>query len=145
MNRFTKIIILWLLSLFSFWQFFQADAILVRVSTYIPWAWCWNLDSKWDTCTEWAADCFLRCNIEPWFQSINGLFGRLIAYVTYLTWLVGVLWIIIAGIRYSMSGATWDNEDAKKHIKQIFFWLLLLFSSGYILYIIAPWKYSLWG
>ena len=71
------------------------------------------------------------------------MIGKIIQYFTYITALAAVLFIVINGILYSMSGLDAGAKDsAKKRIVQTLLGLVLLFLSGTILNAVAPWVYT---
>lgn len=125
---------------------FAADSgIKVKVSTYIPGAWCTPPKNGAGKSCDINKDqwCFIECTVQPWFKQVSVMFGYMIKYATFLASLWAVLFIVISGIGYTMSGASGEGgEEAKKHIKQAFIWLAVLLLSWYILYIIAPWIYT---
>ncbi len=147
-----KILILLVIA-FSFWLNFvwnvyaeppegdesSGDGIIVEVTEYIPWAGCECKGGETDgECSSWIYEC----TVKPWFETFMDLMGTLIRYFAYLASLWWVLFIVYNGIMYSMGGID-DNlkTNAKKRIIQTLLWLLVLFLSWVILYLVAPWVY----
>ena len=83
---------------------------------------------------------YYDCPVEKWFNSIQILLGNIIQYATFLIWLVGVLFIVINGILYSIGGE--DQSSIKDRIVQSVGGLILLLLSGVVLNAIAPWIYT---
>lgn len=70
------------------------------------------------------------------------IIGEMIKYATFLAGLAGVLFIVVNGILYSMSGMDAGmKEEAKKRITKTLLGLIVLLLSGFILNAIAPWIY----
>ncbi|MCH2188981.1 hypothetical protein MK079_04100 [Candidatus Gracilibacteria bacterium] len=83
-----------------------------------------------------------ECTIESGFGSVQKMMGGIIKYFTFLAGLFAVLFIIINGIMYSMSGLDSGMKDeAKKRIIATLLGLVVLLLSGVILNIVAPWVY----
>lgn len=125
---------------------YSVEAIEVKVSTPLPLGSCSGsaFNSAWKTCDPNSESwCFYKCNVEPGFQSVSWLLWELIKFATFLAALASVLFIVFAGIRYTMSGTSGDSDEAKKKIQEVAVGLVLLFLSGYILYFIAPWIYKI--
>ena len=113
--------------------FANNPTIAVEVTEKIPGA----------NCGEANADGIYTCNITSGFSSITSIMWAIIKYFTYLTALAAVLYIVINGILYSMSGLDAGAKDtAKKRIVQTLLGLVLLFLAGTILNAIAPWVYT---
>jgi hypothetical protein len=109
--------------------------ITVTVTEFIPGAWCW--EGKWE-----PGNLKYECTVEPWFWSITAMMWEIIKYFTYIAALWAVLFIVINGILYSMSGMDAGMKDeAKKRISKPLIWLIVLLLSWVILNIIAPWVY----
>lgn len=110
---------------------YAGEAIKVKVSEKIPWAWCSAIkDPKTNLYT---------CTIQPWFGSIQAMIGQIIKWFTAVAALAWVLFIVVNGMLLS-SG--WDGkDDIKKRIVKSLTGLILLLMSGLILNIIAPWIY----
>jgi len=69
--------------------------------------------------------------------------GGIIKYFTYIAALACVLFIVINGILYSMSGMDAGLKDgAKKRIIQTLLGLVVLMLAGVILNAVAPWIYK---
>ena len=83
---------------------------------------------------------YYDCPVDKWFNSIQTLLGNIIQYATFLIWLVGVLFIVINGIMYSIGGE--DKSSIKDRIVKSVAGLILLLLSGVILNAIAPWIYT---
>jgi Type IV secretion system pilin len=116
--------------------------IKVRVSTFIPGAGCEEKkDNKETNCWKNPEKCFYECKVEPGFSQVSKMLGRFIKYATFLAGLGGVLFLVISGIQYSMSGTSGETDGAKKHIQQVVVGLVILLLSWYILYAIAPWVF----
>lgn len=118
---------------FSPSELLAADVIKVEVTEKVPGATCSGPDSKW----------VYTCDVGTGFSSVTIMIGKLIRYFTYIAALTWVLFIVINGILYSMSGIDAGLKDsAKKRIVQTLLGLILLLLSGTILYAIAPWIYT---
>lgn len=71
------------------------------------------------------------------------MIGRLIKYATFIASLGAVLFIVVNGILYSMSGMDSGlKEAAKEKITKTLLGLIVLMLSGLILNAIAPWVYT---
>lgn len=136
-----KLIVYILLTLSLLWsvtfiaplsQLHAADSVTVSVTEKIPGAGC---GSK-------KADGTYECNVKTWFGAVMAMIGQLIKYFTYIASLGGVLFIVINGILYSMSGIEPGMKDeAKKRIVKTLMGLVVLLLSWLILNAIAPWVY----
>lgn len=142
---------LWVSTTYAEWDETNKTStkIKVQVTEKMPWmtgcyqtkAWAsatWSLKStqvaNWETYT---------CEIEPGFASVQLMLSGIIKYFTFIAGIAGVLFLVINGIMYSMWGMDASMKDeAKKRIIKTLVWLMLLFSSGIILNIIAPWIYT---
>lgn len=111
----------------------DSNFIEIKVSTKIPWVSCEPIENK----------SYYKCKVEKWTHWVIKMIWAVIKWFTFLTSIVAVLVIVIAWIMYSM---WWADEElknqAKTWITRIIFWLIILFSSGYILQLIAPWVYK---
>ncbi len=112
----------------------------------IPWANCEPL-----TNTGWKNEdnndnlqpVTWKCEVWQWASTVISMLWDIIKYFTYLAWLVWVLFIVYNGILYSMWWADQSlKEESKKRIIWTIIWLIVLFLSGPILQIIAPWIYK---
>ena len=84
------------------------------------------------------------CYVPKWAWAITEMMWAIIKYFTFLAWLWAVLFIVINGIMYSMSGLdSGMKEKAKERITKTLMWLILLLLSWVILNMIAPWIYKL--
>ena len=90
-------------------------------------------------------DCIWNtCSVPRWFWAITKMMWEIIKYFTFIAWLGAVLFIVINGILYSMSGMDDSMKTkAKERITKTLMWLILLLLSWVILNIIAPWIYNL--
>jgi hypothetical protein len=80
--------------------------------------------------------------VKNTFGSVMSVVGNMINYATFIAGLAGVLFIVINGILYSMSGMDAGMKDeAKKRIVKTLLGLVVLLLSGLILNAIAPWVY----
>lgn len=117
----------------------DTDGVKVIVTEKIPGAWC---EDGEDTNNDGTPDTY-ECTVEKWFWSVISMLWAIIKYFTFLAGLWGVLYLVINGIMYSMWGIDQSMKDeAKKRIVGTIVWLILLFLSGVILNIIAPWIYK---
>ena len=67
----------------------------------------------------------------------------IIKWFTYIAAIGAVLFIVINGIMYSMSGIDQSMKDeAKKRITKTLLWLVVLLLSWVILNLVAPWIYK---
>lgn len=99
------------------------------ISTCDWWDW-------WDWKTEY------ECSITTWFASVKEWLWQIVKYLTFITWLAWVLYIIINWIMLSTAGLDQNREkEAKDNIKKTLIWLVLLLLSWLILNFIAPWIY----
>lgn len=127
------IIILVLVSLFSYIEYAWAAYVEVQVTEAVPGANCGWADSNW----------VRTCQVQAWFWSVMELFWWIIKYFTLIASLAAVLFIVINGILYSMAGIndglkTW----AKDRIIKTLIGLVILLLSWVILNAIAPWVYK---
>lgn len=117
----------------------------VITSQKVPWANCTLLsdknperDANWN-----LPSATWKCEVWKWADTVIGVLWNIIKYFTYLAWLVWVLFIVYNGILYSMWWADQSlKEESKKRIIWTIIWLIVLFLSGPILQIIAPWIYK---
>lgn len=108
------------------------SSITVEVTEKVPWAGC-----------TWPTDWVYKCNLGTGFGSVMAMLGKMIKYFTFIASLAGVLFIVINGILYSMSGMDAGMKDeAKKRITKTLLGLIVLLLSGLILNMIAPWVYK---
>lgn len=109
----------------------ELHAVSVEVTEPIPWANCSG--GGWE----------YTCNVGTGFSTISQMMWGIIKYFTFIAALWAVLFIVINGILYSMSGMDQSLKDgAKKRIIQTLLGLVLLMLSGVILNAIAPWVYK---
>ncbi|MDC0506033.1 hypothetical protein OAN96_00385 [Candidatus Gracilibacteria bacterium] len=96
-----------------------------------------------DGCTEIkdkSKGTYYKCPVEQGFGSVQTMIGNFIQYATFLVGLVGVLFIVINGIAYSIGGE--DKSGPKDRIMKSVSGLILLLLSGVLLNAIAPWIYT---
>lgn len=94
-------------------------------------------------CSEKSTGIY-ECNLGTGFGAVMNIIGNMIKYATFLAGLAGVLFIVVNGILYSMSGMDAGmKEEAKKRITKTLLGLIVLLLSGFILNAIAPWIYVL--
>jgi len=79
------------------------------------------------------------CKITKWFGGVMEVIGKLIKAGTFLTLLVGVIFIIIQGI--ALSSGMWEVAVIKKRLWFGVIGIAMLALSGTILNMIAPWIY----
>jgi hypothetical protein len=116
---------------------------IVIVSEKVPWANCKGLDKTWNETTDNNKIISWKCEVWQWASTIVWMLWDIIRYFTYLAWLVWVLFIVYNGILYSMGWADQSlKEESKKRIIWTLIWLILLFLSGPILQLVAPWIYK---
>ncbi|MDP2090919.1 MAG: hypothetical protein Q8K30_04980 [Candidatus Gracilibacteria bacterium] len=116
----------------------EESGIVIVVTEKVPGANCTPKDKDKD-----GVILNYKCNVAKGFGSVTIMLGNIIKYFTYLAALAGVLYIIINGIMYSMGGIDQGMKDeAKKRISGTLIGLLLLFISGVVLNLIAPWIYK---
>lgn len=83
-----------------------------------------------------------ECDLGTGFDSVMSVVGNMINYATFIAGLAGVLFIVVNGVLYSMSGMDAGMKDeAKKRIVKTLLGLVVLLLSGLILNAIAPWVY----
>lgn len=105
--------------------------IPVSVSESVPWANCIEDGNK------------TYCCVAKWFTPVMKMMWAIIKWFTYIAWLAIVLFIVINGIMYSMSGIDQGMKDkAKERIWKTLMWLVILLLSWVILNAIAPWVYK---
>lgn len=132
-----KKLIIGFIILLSFWalslNITYAETITVTTTEKVPWA----------NCIENKEKNGYTCTMESGTDWVLKLLSGMIKYMTYIVWIIGVLFIVYNGILYTMS---WMDEnlksDAKKRIIWTILWLVVLFLSWPILKIIAPWIYT---
>ena len=124
----------------------KAKKISVQVTEKMPWmTGCYLTGTKLDTTTvadssKWQT---YTCTIEAGFGSVQLMLSGMIKYFTFIAGIAGVLFLVINGIMYSMWGMDPGMKDeAKKRISKTLVWLIVLFSSGVILNLVAPWIYK---
>lgn len=81
-----------------------------------------------------------ECQIPKSTKWIFEMVWNIIKYFAFLASIIWVLAIVVAGILYTTEIVS--KDDAKKIIIRILVWIIVLFSSGYILQLIAPWIYK---
>ena len=82
------------------------------------------------------------CTITPGFGMFMQLISGFIKYATFLTVLVGILMLVVSGVRLSLSGVNKDMAgDSKAMITKILTGLAFLFLISFILNTVAPWIY----
>lgn len=105
----------------------------VKTTQPIPWVNCTIIENK-----VWQYKCLVPKGIY-WVVS---MIWNIIKWLSFFAVIAWPLAITICWIMYSM---WWANEElknwAKKWLVQIIVWLIVLFSSWYILKFIAPWIY----
>lgn len=95
-------------------------------------------------CTGPDGDGVWTCQVGKGFGSVMAMIGRMIKYATFIASLGAVLFIVINGILYTMSGMDSGLKDtAKKRIVKTLLGLVVLLCSGLILNAIAPWVYTI--
>jgi len=105
----------------------------VEVVEKVPWRNCKKDEKSW----------YYVCEIKSWFSSVNDIVWEMIKYITLLTLLRAILFIVISWIMMSMAWADSSLKDeSKKRIVQWIIWLILVLLSWIILNIIAPWIYK---
>lgn len=147
-----KIILLSIFIITSLWftNTFADDTtktINVQVTEKMPWmssckktdwGWTWSLTS--DEVKAWKT---YTCEIQPGFGSVQLMLSGMIKYFTFIAGIAGVLFLVINGIMYSMWGMDPGMKDeAKKRISKTLVGLIVLFCSGIILNLVAPWIYK---
>ncbi len=127
-----KIFIILFFILTFFFTVWQVDAVSIEVTEKVPGANCSN-----------AGDWIYSCDPGRGFSSVTSVLGDMIKYFTYIAALSAVLFIVINGILYSMSGIDTGLKDgAKKRIMKTLIGLIILLLAGVILNAIAPWIYT---
>lgn len=111
-----------------------ADTIKVKIPI--------DLSSVISTCDWWKWKTEYECKITTWFSSVKEWLWQIVKYLTFMTWLAWVLYIIINWIMLSMAWLDQNMEkSAKDNIKKTLIWLIILLLSWLILNFIAPWIY----
>ena len=117
------------------------DTTTVIVTEKIPGADCVCEDGEWNC--DGVSNPRYTCKIGKGFSAVTNIMWAIIKYFTFLAWLFGVLFIVVNGIMYSAGGMDQSVKDeAKKRIIGTLVGLILLFMSGLILNILAPWIYK---
>ncbi len=150
-------IILTFLIILSFWfNYVNADTenesnwvTIIKVTEKVPWANCTEME--WSRNNDWSikrdvngnvVPIIWQCEVWQWSAQIISMLWEIIKYFTYIASLFWVLFIVYNWILYSMWWADQSlKEESKKRIIATLIWLLVLFLSGPILQIIAPWIY----
>lgn len=131
MKLFNKIFLSFFTIVFLFFTSWEVSAIKVVVTEKIPWL----------ECT--ASGSTTSCDVWVGFAWVLTIMWWIIKYFTFLAALWGVLFIVINGLKYSMSWLDQGLKDeAKKNIVWTLIGLILLLLSWFILNIIAPWVYK---
>ncbi|NDK07706.1 hypothetical protein EOM39_00495 [Candidatus Gracilibacteria bacterium] len=131
-----KKILLLIITFLAFFVFQSTYAETIKVKIPI------NLSSVISTCGSEPTDGSYECSITTGFSSVKEGLGQIVKYLTFMTGLAGVLYIIINGIMLSMAGLDQNMEkSAKDNIKKTLIGLIILLLSGLILNFIAPWIY----
>lgn len=108
------------------------DAVTIEVTEDVPGA---NCVAAWDG--------IYSCNPGNGFDSVTNVMWAMVKYFTYIAALAAVLFIVINGILYSMSGLDAGLKDgAKKRIIATLLGLVVLLLAWVILNAIAPWIYT---
>ena len=142
-----KIILLICISWFSF-SAIQVNAIMVPVTEKIPGIDCQrrekNDNGKYQVCPLGGdAWCRIVCDIWMGFTAVSLIFQGIIKYATFIAALGAVLFIVINGIMYSMSGLDEGMKGkAKGNIMNMLWGIIVLLLSWVILSVIAPWVYK---
>ena len=139
MKNIIKFFLIITITLFSFqWVFAEGEATnsdtkTITVTEKLPWMECGD---------KLPNDTYI-CDVKPGFQSVSLLLTGMIKYFTYIAGIAWVLFIVVNGIMYSMGGIDDGMKDeAKKRVQKTIIWLVLLFLSGFILNLVAPWIYK---
>jgi hypothetical protein len=122
----------------------ENKVIKVSTSEKVPWAncECSVKGQEWEKNCTWDVHKY-QCNVKTWFGGFLGFMKDALKYITFITWLVGVLYIVVNGILYSTWGIDPSMMDtAKKRIIWTLLGLVLLLLSGPLLTLIAPWIYK---
>lgn len=108
--------------------------VKVITNSEMPWVYCVPEEGKKNRYT---------CYVPKDSTALIWTFWWIIKYFAFLTGIFWVLFIVINWIMYSMGWLDQElKETAKKRIIQTIFWLVILFSSGYILQTLAPWFFK---
>lgn len=131
-----KKILLLIITFLAFFVFQSTYAETIKVKIPI------NLSSVISTCWSEPTDWSYECSITTWFSSVKEWLWQIVKYLTFMTWLAWVLYIIINWIMLSMAWLDQNMEkSAKDNIKKTLIWLIILLLSWLILNFIAPWIY----
>ena len=116
----------------------SANSNCIIVTEDIPGANCTLVDSGKKDVTNKR----YQCPVEAGFGGVMSVIAKIIQYLTFLAVLVGIFMLVASGIQMSLAGGlSGAKEDAKNRIEQVIQGFVLLFATGYILSIIAPWVY----
>ena len=125
-----SLLLIMFFSFFISYDSFAASTIRINVTE--------DLSPILENCTTTA------CYVPKWTWAITEMAWSIIKYFTFIAWLWAVLFIVVNGILYSMSGIDQGMKDkAKERITKTLMWLILLLLSWVVLNIIAPWVYKL--
>ena len=84
-----------------------------------------------------------KCEVDSEFNSILASFKEIIKWFVVIVSLAGALFIVVNWIMLAMGGLdSGVKEKAKTNIIRTLGGIVLLFSSWYILHVIAPWVYK---
>mgnify|MGYP005996280627 CR=1 FL=1 len=117
--------------------------VTIQTTVDLPWMWCKVNKTKSKNTSEDGWVTVYDCNIKPWFAEIMTLMSWMIKYFTYIAMISAVLFIVINGIMYTMSGVdSWMKDEAKKRITKTLIWIVILLLSGFLLNLFFPWIYT---
>lgn len=114
-----------------YWETWKT--IEVKVSEKVPWANC--EPETWPCPPEWCI-----CKIEPWFNTIQSMIWWIIKWLTAISALWWVLFIVVNWILLSMWW--WENTKVKERVIKTLVWLILLLLSWVILSALFPWIFK---
>lgn len=117
--------------------------VTIQTTVDLPWMWCEKNEKKSKNTSDDGWVTVYDCDIKPWFAEIMTLMSWMIKYFTYIAMISAVLFIVINGIMYTMSGVdSWMKDEAKKRITKTLIWIVILLLSGFLLNLFFPWIYT---
>lgn len=145
--------ILLILSLFfiSFWTVFwnweekkenSSESTTVKVNIWT------DLETlTWYSCSPILNDkkqiSHYECTVPKWMSWVTSMIHNIIKYFTFIVLIWAVLFTVINWILYSL---WWVEADLKSKVKwrivNLVLWIILLFSTWYILQTLAPWIFK---
>ncbi len=124
---------------------YAEDTGTIKVEVPINFSWVFGSNEEGGVkCSDTAWDNGkYYCNVPKWTSWFQVVLAWIIKYLIFIASLAWVLFIVINGILYTMSGINDSlKSSAKERIIKTLLWIILLIMSWVILNIIAPWVYK---